>query len=289
MKQEDSQTPAQKIAAEADFRPYLEAVIAASQRTRFTIYVLIAALLIIITTFRNTDYPDWVNSRLMRLQIADACLQDNNQSDDCAKAVDYAKEFMAGDSGAEEMRKLYFDKGLGPGLDLQIEELIKQRTQALTIHLPFFGLAIDINDLGLAGGLFLAPILFVLYASLGSEMDNVKRAERKARKIKDEGMRDDNLELLLMAQLLASPSKGNTGVSKGIYVLLLLVAAFHLYVCFDDLRTLPIAINLEGWGVAIVETVIEWVAFTLVLLLSVLCMRRYRELNKSLREIAVPI
>jgi hypothetical protein len=286
MAQEESQSPIQKIATGEDFKPYLDAVSAASQRTRFTIYVLIAALLMMITTFRNTNYPDWINSRLTQLQLASACLQDNSSGADCVKAVGYAKDFMLGKSAGDETRNLYFDRRFKTELDVQIRELIRQRTEALTIHLPFFGLAIDINDLGLAGGLFLAPILFVLYASLSSEIDNMKRARRKAEKIKDVSMREDCLELLLMAQLLSSPSKGKAGVSKGIYILLFLVAALHCYVCLDDLTTTGIAATLEGGGVALTETFVEWFAFALVLFLCVLCIRQQSKLNKSLRGLA---
>lgn len=51
------------IAADIDFKPYLEVANVASQRTRSTIYVLIVALVMIFTAFRNTTYPDWLDAR----------------------------------------------------------------------------------------------------------------------------------------------------------------------------------------------------------------------------------
>src|ERR1044072_8369346 len=67
---DDTQKSVQSIAVDVDFGPYIEAVSAAAQRTRSAIYILIAALLLIITVTRTADYPDWMEARLGQLQLA---------------------------------------------------------------------------------------------------------------------------------------------------------------------------------------------------------------------------
>ncbi|MDT7543346.1 MAG: hypothetical protein QOE33_3250 [Acidobacteriota bacterium] len=272
------------IATEVDFKPYLEAVSMASQRTRFTVYVLIAALLLIITTYRNTASPDWTNSRLTQFQLAYACLQDSSASSECVEAIKYAKGFMLLHSDGPE--PLSLDKEWQLELREQINDLIKQRTDALTLHLPFFGLAIDMNDLGMMGGFLLASILYVLYASLSSETENIERAKGKAAKINDKNMREDYLELLLMHQVLSSPSKAKIGIGKGLYVLFILVAAVHLWVCYDDRDSFHVAVTLEGKGAAVVDTILEWTFCALVIFFCSLCFWQQRKLNKSLRSLA---
>jgi hypothetical protein len=168
----------------------------------------------------------------------------------------------------------------------QINDFIKQRTDALTLHLPFFGLAIDMNDLGMIGGFLLASILYVLYASLSSETENIERAKGKAAKISDKKTREDYLELLLMHQVLASPSKAKIGIGKGLYVLFVLVAALHFWVCYDDRSSFDVAVILEGKTAALIDTILEWTFCALVTFFCVLCFLQQRKLNQSLRSLA---
>lgn len=272
------------IATDVDFKPYLEAVSMASQRTRFTVYVLIAALLLIITTFRSTGFPDWTDSRLKQLQLASSCLRENSVNAECAEARKYAKEFMFLESDGSEPASL--DEEWQSEMKEQIDDFIKQRTDALTLHLPFFGLAIDMNDLGMIGGFLLASILYVLYASLSSETENIERAKGKAAKIRDKQTQQDYLELLLMHQVLSSPSKAKIGIGKGLYVLFVLVAALHFWVCYDDRHSFDVAVILEGKTAAAIDTILEWTFFALVTFFCALCFLQQRKLNQSLRSLA---
>jgi hypothetical protein len=312
---EETRKSIELIATGVDFKPYLDAVGLASQRTRFTVYVLIAALLILLTAYRNTSRPDWLDKRLTKMQTAAACLR--HESGDlrkarelagCADPLDYAQTFMFLSSKQEE-KSVYFGGEFQVELDEQIRAVISQRTEALTLHLPFFGLAIDMNDLGMIVGLLIAAVLYVLYASLRSESDNVERARRKAERGTDETAKKDNLELLLMSQVLALPSeaKGSgrrgspawagvrqwikawVGIHQGVYVLFVMAALMHLWVVYDDLHEgFSAAVTLQGRSVARFETGLEVLSLVLVWGLCFLCFQQQWKLNRVLSSMTGP-
>ena len=273
----------QSIAADIDFKRYLEGVNSDSQRTRTVVFVLVAALLLIFTAYRNTAFPDWTDARLGLLQQAAVCLETNLNNDGCKASKQYAQGFLVQDSPGNEASQLS-----GKELDLELREqinaFIKQRTDALSLRLPFFGITIDMNDLGLICGLLLIAILYVLFASLQSETDDLELARDKARTLPDK-KRQDTERLLRMAQVLAPPSKSKINVGQGLYVLYFLAPLLHFFVVKEDVRTLGIAAALEGskWGK--IDTGSEVVAFRVVLAFSVLCINQQRKLNHSLDDL----
>jgi hypothetical protein len=280
-----TQEEVHSIALDVDFKPYLDAVTTASRRTRSIIYVLIAGLLFIITAFRSTSNPDWTDSRLAQLQLASECINHSDfSSPQCKQSIDYAEGFIS--QGGIDKNSGEFKSELGD----QIKEFIKQRTDGLTLHLPFFGITIDANDLGMVGGLILAAIFYVLYASLGREIDNIERAKAKAARIKGgnslDGNYEDNLELILMSQVFSSPSKRKAWFGQGIYVLFLAVTLFHFFIIYTDLETYDIAVKLEGTTVATVETGLEIFAFALVLFFCSQCFRQQMKLNRCLNDLS---
>lgn len=275
---------AESIAAHDDFKPYLESVIRGATRTRSIIYVLVAALLLVFTAYRTTTSPDWTDLRLARLQQASVCYENNLLSDECKQSIEYAVGFVFQGSSTKEVQDLLLKQEFRPQLREQINALIRQRTDGLTLRLPFFGLTIDMNDLGMMGGFLLTAILYILYASLKGETENIKIAKRKARSRNDQTKRADNLELLLMAQVLASPAK-SIGVGQGLYLLFVLVPLLHVFVLYSDLTTYPKAVVLQGQTWALIETGINVIAFCLVVICSVLCLREQRRLNQTLDEL----
>jgi hypothetical protein len=278
------------IATDVDFKPYLEAVNSASQRTRSIIYVLIAALLLMFTALRNTVYPDWTDARLSRLQLALGCVRQGGSFDnpECKAAVDYSVQYLfQGTFSNKSILMLAKSKLFEEELAGQIDEFIRQRTDADIVRLPFFGIAIDLNDLGNVGGLLLVSILYVLYASLSREIDNVERAKNKALTLEGKTKKNESLELLLMAQVFASPSKSKLHVSRGIYVLFVLVPMLHLVIVLTDSLSLNTASVLQGAVPALVETILEWVIFSFVASCSYLCCRQQQRLNNNLGSLAV--
>lgn len=266
------------------FKLYFEAVNAASQRTRATAYVLLATVLIIFTAYRTTADPGWMELRLTRLQLASACLAEqstnapsNTPNPDCPKALDYAKGFLVLAEGSYSQYGYEFKKELQEHMNA----VIKERTEALSLRLPFFGMVIDTNDLGLIGGIFLASILYALYAGVDREVDNLERAKRKAKSTGDSNQQREDLELLLMTQVLSS----RRGTTFGIHLLLVAVVAVYFYLVKSDVFTYHVRVNLQGTWWARLETVTEVLLFLLVVFFCVQCFRKIRALDRSIDEL----
>lgn len=268
-------------AAQSDFKPYLEAANIASDRTRSTVYVLVVAVVIVFTTYRQTIFPDWLDARLLMLQTAAACLKEKTENTaTCDPAVNYSKEFLYAGQGNE----LLYRQGFEADLREQINIFLKLRTEALSLRLPFFGVAIDVNDLGVIGGFFLVSILYILHAWLYREGDNLKRAMRKAG-TPDDPKQKEHLEHLLMTQVLAS-RKGKT---IGVFFLLVGVLVVHGFVLRSDIRTYRIGAALQGSGWALFETLLDILFFVFVLILSVLCGYQQWKLDKSVDDLIVQV
>lgn len=268
---------------EIDFRPYLEAANLASLRTRSTAYVLVVAVVIIFTTYRHTITPDWLDARLTKLQTAFVCMTeklDLDQPKQCEDAVKYSRDLLYTGKGAELPRGDAFRTELRE----QISILIRLRTEALTLRLPFVGMAVDSNDLGLLGGIFLTSILYILHAWLYREVDNLKRAKDKTKTL-SEGKRKEHLEHLLMTQVLTS----RKGITVGVFLLLAGVVAMHWFVLRSDLETYGIAETLQGsWG-ANLETILDKTFFAFVCVLSVLCGWQQWKLDRSVDALLLEV
>jgi hypothetical protein len=269
------------IEEELDFKPYLDAVNAGSSRTRSTVYVLVAMTVIILTGYRNTASPDWIDKRLEQFQIASACARQNNPPDcntvdpsmsaQCIDAVGYSRKFLFTDSKHPALGNDEFCREL----DDQINALIKVRTEALSIELPFFGMVIDVNDLGLISGIFLAFILTVLYVGVDREINNLGRAMERAKRAKTLKRHHESLELLLMTQVLAE----KRGPTYGIHILLLAVVIIYGFVSWTDLDTSHVAVLLQGRFMGLMETAFDAFFFLLVLFLSIMVWIKQRKLD----------
>ncbi len=269
------------IEEKIDFKPYLDAVNAGSNRTRSTVYVLVAMTVIILTGYRNTTSPDWLDQRLAKFQMTSACVKENSltecitsapsQSPECVEAITYSKDFLFSDKDNPLLLKREFCTEL----DGQIAALTKLRTEALSIRLPFFGMVIDVNDLGLISGVFLAFILSVLYVGIDRETDNLNRAMQRAKGATTDERKKENLELLLMTQVLASKK----GATYGVHILLLVVVLIYGLVFWSDLTTYPIAVTLEGRPRALMETAFDVIVFVIVVILCVIVWFSQRSLD----------
>jgi hypothetical protein len=266
-----------------DFKLYLDAVNAGSQRTRSTLYVLVAILVIILTAYRNTSSPDFLDARLAHFQMASACIEEMRTiesecpvtkqppNEECKKSIDYSIHFLFTDQNQPILLKKEFCNEL----DNQINALIGERTAALSLRLPFFGMVIDSNDLGMINGIFLAFLLYVLYAGLDREIDNLERALREAKK--PSGSRKQKLELLLMTQVLAS----RRGVTIGVHIMLAAIFLIQGYVVLDDLKTVRWATSLQGPTPATLETMADVIFFGIVSFFCIVCWQQQRTLDRK--------
>jgi hypothetical protein len=68
-------------------------------------------------------------------------------------------------------------------------------------------------------------------------------------------------------------------------VLYFLTPASLLWVCITDAQTYSVGFTLEGKTGVIIEALVEWTIFALVLVCSYLCFRQQRKLNGSLDDL----
>ncbi len=145
------------------------------------------------------------------------------------------------------------------------------------MRLPFFGVVIDMNDLGLIIGVFMAFVLYVFCIELDREVDNLDRAIDRAMQAQSESKQKENLELLLMTQVLASKK----GATYGVHILLIGIVSAHLLVLIDDLCTAPTAILLEGPLTGWLETAFDVFVFLIVVGLCSWAWIKQRELDRK--------
>jgi len=264
-----------------DFKPYLDASMRASQSTRSTVYVLVVAVVIIFTAYRHTITPAWLDARLFQLQTASACLREKQENTEpCLQAIKYSRDFLYVGRGNELLYKTEFKEEL----EEQINVFIRLRTEAMSLRLPFFGVVMDSNDLGLVGGIFLASILYILHAWLYRDVNNLKRAKAKTTDLPPD-KRKDLLEQLLMTQVLTS----RRGLTVGVFLLLLSVVVMHAFVLWSDLTTFGIAATLQGVKGARLETILDVMFFGFVCILSGLCARQQWKLDRSVDELILEV
>jgi hypothetical protein len=242
-------TGVKQLAEEADFNPYLQAVITSSQRTRSILYVWIIALIAIFAAYRNTAEPDWIDGRLQQLQMAYSCMQ-NGEKDrpECGEAIKYARNFMyqstngaspSSSSQKYDVEKNFLNLSSTPTdqneelreIRYQIDMLMRQRTENLAIRIPLLGLAMDMNDLGWISGNTLFVLTYIFLLTLRREEDNLNRARIRAEQSKNK----DNLELLLMVQVFSSPSKSKTGTNKAFYLFFAVPFLIQLLILRTDI------------------------------------------------------
>lgn len=309
------------LAEDVDFKPYLEAVIAASHRNRSILYILIVALIAIFAAYRNTANPDWLNARLQNFQTAYSCMQGKENTNNsvvkakCNQAIEYTGNFMyqaptgvepsisseqynlnnnsnfltptptpntspsthtaqSSSEKAEELRQLQH----------QIDMLIRQRTENLSIRFPLLGLAMDMNDLGWISGFTLFVLMYIFLLTLRREVDNLKNAKTKAEQSKNK----DNLELILMAQVFSSPPKSKTGTNRGFYVFFAIPPLLLLLILITDIGdrdSIFAGHALLIWWKFWLQMIVEILCYLGTVWMALRCGRKWQEVDITLNDI----
>lgn len=284
-----------------DFKPYLEAVIVASQRARSILYILVIALIAIFAAYRNTAHPAWLDLRLQQFQMAYNCMQNGITTTECINAVNYTKGFMYQSptdlpvSKSSEKYKIETDFLKGPSylcnqseerreLLYQIDMLMKQRTENLSISFPILGVVMDMNDLGWISGITLLSLLYILLLALTREEDNLNRAKLRAEQSGDKG----NLELLLMAPIFSAPPKAKTGASKVFYLFFAVPSVLHFLIIYTDIfipKSREVGLVLLGPVLFWLQMILELAFFLGIIWLSLYNALKWKHIASALNRI----
>ena len=174
-----------KIVSSKDFslKDYLETATEASKRVRFTTIVLVVVTVLVFAGFLNSWSHSWSFNRVENLEnpYSEYSIQFRQ---DCENHNINAKK-------CEELKKTLHDS--------LVKSLVEN---SYTIKVPFFGVAFDINDLGLLGGFSLAIVLAMLRLTLRSYIVSLRIGFKAAFKYKQQ---NEFYDLLASRQLFVFP------------------------------------------------------------------------------------
>jgi hypothetical protein len=163
------------IKEEATVAEYVNAAAAASNRARNVIIVLVVSTVLLAIEIRNTSFS-WLDARIAIRAEAIKLLEEDY--------YDYATAAIDPDNETpKNPAKLFLkDHKLRPSDKIGVQLLTKEYDdyhkpaieQVSLLHLPFFGVVIDHNDIGMFGGFTFAVVLLWLRYSLASELGNLK-------------------------------------------------------------------------------------------------------------------
>lgn len=187
---------------------FAEAARDASRRTRTLLVVLVVACVLALVGFLNSLESGWM---LQRVRAA---------SDPAAAYITQKLEF------APQMNPAARDALQGAIIRAYIDN-------AMTVRVPFFGVAFDVNDLGLMGGIGFVTILMLLRFSLRTEIACMRIAFKAAAReaAGDLPRLEAFYDLLAMQQVLTFPQMRNDRTGWSIHRPRLLRAVPKL-ICF---------------------------------------------------------
>jgi hypothetical protein len=267
-----------------DFEDYLEAAGDAAKRTRTVILVLVVASVLTFVGLLNSLSDTWMAKRVQTLSKAGIALTKPPDAldEDDNKALGYLQEkiglapskYREGKETDEykEYKKHYDELYIG-----MVRAYVEN---TFTIRVPFFGIAFDINYLGLLGGLGFVIILVLFRFTITRELDNLKLSFEEAQA---RTQLWQFYHLLAMRQVLTTPpmkqkkrSKFMQFIPKMICFLPLIV---HAIVTANDFSTSRII--GEKISEALTKGILYEDSFFLVsiIILTIACYRRWKRID----------
>jgi hypothetical protein len=138
-----------------ELRDFIDATVGSARRTRTLMTILVVACVLAFAGFLNSLPSSWM---LQRIQVAG----------------DPASPYVAGKLGIEPTAD-------DPRYQALHGALVRSWVDnAMSIDVPFFGVAFDINDLGLLGGISFVTILLLMRFSLRTEISSLRLAFKAA-------------------------------------------------------------------------------------------------------------
>lgn len=170
---------------EISVKDYVEASSEAAKRTRTVMVVLMIASVLMFSALLNSSQSNWKLQRVRALENVNSDYVRMRLGPPPPRESDNYSVYMA-----------HYDQIYSAALKDYIEN-------SYTIRIPFFGIAIDANDLGPLGGLALAVILALYRTSITRELDNLKLSFEGA---EAQNQLSTLYYLLAMRQVLAFPN-----------------------------------------------------------------------------------
>ncbi len=293
---------------ELDFLPqYVDAAKDSTNRTRHILVVMIIASILMFAAVWNSRFSGWGNTRL-RLARATEDIVAYEPSKSNPDPKGWQRNIKEGD---REIYNKAFDQLQDSHRNhYQVQQLLFwdqqiRAEQVGRIQVPVLGINLDVNDIGLLGGITLIVLLMWAYYSLWHHAYNLRVALDFADELGDKQRDDKGINRLLfhtyqnlaMSQVFTIPPRPECirvpqdgqrlkgllrKASKLLYALPLAVQAI---VVWHDWATRHL-----GYGVSVRGTYIVlatgWGCLLAILFLTVMCFSLWRKINKKWQTVA---
>ena len=233
---------------EIKFTDYARACSDAGTRTRSSIYLLVAVLVVIYSVYFNTQVFRFSRQRMTTFETAFNCVRNSQSSDHlqemlnagpCKESLEWAQRMdlpTAYDEANTPPHKRWTREDVISIYQDTLNMFHRKRNDLRTVQVPFFGSVIDLEDLGLLSGISFLILLLVVGANMRRELDWLRLARSRATSV-------EAMEYLRNIQVLSSPKRDNV-LFKWVPILVFALAPLvHLWLCQRGVQT-PNNINL---------------------------------------------
>ena len=245
---------------------FAEAARDSSRRTRTLLVVLVVACVLALVGFLNSLESGWMLQRVRA-------------------AAEPGAGYIA--------QKLEFPPDMNPAARDALQGAIIRAyiDNAMTVRVPFFGVAFDVNDLGLMGGIGFLTILMLLRFSLRTEIASLRIAFKAAAReaAGDQARLEAFYDLLAMQQVLTFPQMRDPRVGWSIHrpallrampkLICFLPVIVYTMVALNDYQSQHVAnvINPLHTRILLLYTGVLWV---LILALAAWCFARLMKIDR---------
>jgi len=161
------------MAEEVGLKSYIEAFTVASNRARSASILIVIASVLVFSAIWNWSDLGWMDARLHIMRVGlQGCRNE-------WKAA-YLEKLPPEQARWYERARHYLElRSVNPSdcdaIRSMVADLGKARLEEnLLVHVPFFGVVIDVNDLGIIGGATFCILLLWLRSSLRRELGNLR-------------------------------------------------------------------------------------------------------------------
>lgn len=285
----------EKIDDVPDGKSYLDAVVAAGQRSRAIIFIVLLLMVFTFTSIRNNYDPAWNYTFIQLYEDLHDCLVKNNFDDpQCNLLKDRIKELEGRPARAEDVvsfaqeAQIDLNGEFGASnfgvlnatkikeIETRYNALIAKEATSEAIAIPLLASEVDYNDLWLVSGVIMFCLLCALYASREQEFRNAKYIFN---------YKPQYADLVIMNQVLSWQSDVKP-ITKFIQALFWLLPTYlYLYLFYSDLETYSLSVIIVGRSRSIIEYFIEGMMVIAVICANILCLRSQYKLRNLFQKL----
>lgn len=253
----------------------IQALSKSSQRNRTIFVLLVSVTIVIFCNYWNALPDNWYQSKLQLLSLIEKSKESPNTLSQKEKFKMYNLKMQYGSGNEDNGKKVIDSFNIESGRAETIERM--RHTTYFTI--PFLGISMHMNNLGLIGGGILSLTIIILNFGLYREFLNLKIAIRHFEK--DQLHIDLNRDLLSMHQVFTIPhfSNGNWFLGNITKILIFFPAIILVLIMYNDIQTIEIGKLLNEKRVYL-TTILGAVMLAFILLMSLQCLSTINRIEK---------